>query len=102
MKEDSEIIRIEVEDLEQLILLSSILHISVINIDSAKKTAFIFFNPLASLRPIIYYCKVEKIPGEKLAHINRVTGKIRFSSEFSTEPNEINIPLIRVKSGELL
>lgn len=95
-------IRIEVEGLEQLILLSSLLHISVINVDAGKKVAFVFFAPVASLSPILYYCRLEKVPEERFAHMNRVTAEVRLSNQFSTEPNEINIPIIRVKAGELL
>jgi len=95
-------IKIEVDGLEQLILLSSILHISLINVDVEKKSAFVFFAPIATLTPILYFCRLEKIPEEKFAHINRVTARIRFSNEFSTEPNEMNIPIIRVRSGGLL
>jgi len=76
--------------------------ISLINVDVEKKLAFVFLQPLASTLPVIYYCRLEKPPQNKFVYLNRVTGKIRFGDEFSTEPNDITIPIIRVKSGNLI
>jgi len=95
-------IKIETESFEQLILLASVMPISLINIDAEKKIAFIFLQPLASTLPIVYYCSLERIPQTKFVYLNRVTGKIRFGDEFSTEPNDITIPIVRVKSGNLI
>lgn len=94
--------KVEVEDFNQLVLLSSIMPISVVNIDVENKLAFVFLQPLASTLPVIYYCRLEKMPQNKFVYLNRVTGKIKFGDEFSTEPNDITIPLIRVKSGKLI
>ncbi|MCL7397281.1 MAG: hypothetical protein LZ168_03235 [Thaumarchaeota archaeon] len=95
-------IKIETEDFEQLILLSSIMPVSLINIDVEKKIAFVFLQPLASTLPIVYYSRLEKIPQNRFVYLNRVTGKVRFGDEFSTEPNDITIPLVKVKSGNLI
>lgn len=95
-------VKIEVEGFEQLILLSSIMPISLVNIDTEKKLAFVFLQPLASTLPVIYYCRLDKLPQNKFVYLNRVTGKIRFGDEFSIEPNDITIPLVRVKSGNLI
>jgi len=94
-------LKIQVSSLEELVFLTSSTHSSIIHVDEEKKIAFSFLTPIASLRPIIYFCRLEKVPREKFAHANRITGKIRFSNELSTEPNEVNILLVRVRSGEL-
>ncbi|MEM1584039.1 MAG: hypothetical protein QXF28_04590 [Nitrososphaerota archaeon] len=93
-------IKIEVEDFEQLVLLSSVMPVSLINIDVEKKIAFVFLQPLASTLPVIYFSRLDKIPQNKFVYINRVTGKIKYGDEFSTEPNDITIPLVRVKSRD--
>lgn len=95
-------VKIEVEDFEQLVLLSSVMPVSLINIDSERKVAFVFLQPLASTVPVIYYSRLEKVPQNKFVYLNRVTGKIRYGDEFSTEPNDITIPLVKVKSGNLI
>ena len=94
--------KIEVADLEQLLLLASSMRSTIIHLDEEKKLAYCFLIPIASLTPIIYYCKLDKIPAEKFAYINRVTGEIRFGDKPSTEPNDISILMVRVKSGEML
>ncbi|MCS7125465.1 MAG: hypothetical protein NZ929_00920 [Aigarchaeota archaeon] len=95
-------VKIEVESLEQLVLLSSVMPISLINVDVEKKMAFVFLQPLASTLPIIYFCKLDSIPNTRFIYLNRVTGKIRFGDEFSTEPNDITIPLIKIKSSNIM
>ena len=102
MSETSKPLRIEVEDFEQLVLLSSSLHLSIINIDPQKKLAFLFYAPIATLRPILYYCKLEEIPKERYVHLDKVSSRLRFGDQISAEPNEVSIPLIKVKSGELI
>jgi len=94
-------LKIQVSSLEELVFLTSSTHSSIIHVDEERKIAFSFLTPVASLSPVIYFCKLEKIPQEKFAHANRITGKIRFSDKLSTEPNEVNILLVRVKAGEL-
>lgn len=101
MKEPSSSIKIEVADLEELLLLASSMR-STIHLDEEKKLAYCFLVPLASLTPIIYYCKLDKIPEKRFAYINRVTGKIRFGDKPSTEPNEISILIVRAKSEGIL
>lgn len=95
-------VKIEVEDFEQLVLLSSVMPVSLINIDTEKKIAFVFLQPLASTLPVIYFSRLDKIPQNKFVYINRVTGKIRYGDEFSIEPNDITIPLVKVKSRDLI
>ena len=94
--------KIEVADLEQLLLLASSMRSTIIHLDEEKKLAYCFLVPIASLIPIIYYCRLEKVPAERFAYINRVTGEIRFGDKPSTEPNDISILLVRVKSSEML
>ncbi len=94
--------KIEVADLEQLLLLASSMRSTIIHLDEEKKLAYCFLIPIASLTPIIYYCRLEKVPAERFAYINRVTGEIRFGDKPSTEPNDISILLVRVKSSEML
>ena len=94
-------LKIQVSSLEELVFLTSSTHSSIIHVDEERKIAFSFLTPVASLSPVIYFCKLEKIPQEKFAHANRITGKIRFSDKLSTEPNEVNILLVRVKAGDL-
>jgi len=95
-------IMIEVSRLEELIPIASAMHASIINIDEEKKIAFVFLTPIATLNPIIYYCRLDKPPEGKYAHFNRISGRIRFSDELSTEPNEVSILIARVKAGSLL
>ena len=94
--------KIEVADLEQLLLLASSMRSTIIHLDEEKKLAYCFLIPIASLTQIIYYCRLEKVPAERFAYINRVTGEIRFGDKPSTEPNDISILLVRVKSSEML
>ena len=94
--------KIEVADLEQLLLLASSMRSTIIHLDEEKRLAYCFLIPIASLTPIIYYCRLEKVPAERFAYINRVTGEIRFGDKPSTEPNDISILLVRVKSSEML
>ena len=94
--------KIEVADLEQLLLLASSMRSTIIHLDEEKKLAYCFLIPIASLTPIIYYCRFKKAPAERFAYINRVTGEIRFGDKPSTEPNDISILMVRVKSGEML
>lgn len=102
MREPASPIKIEVADLEQLLLLASSMRSTIIHLDEEKKLAYCFLIPIASLTPIIYYCKLDKVPAEKFAYINRVTGEIRFGDKPSTEPNDISILMVRTKSGEML
>lgn len=102
MREPASPIKIEVADLEQLLLLASSMRSTIIHLDEEKKLAYCFLIPIASLTPIIYYCKLDKIPAEKFAYINRVTGEIKFGDKPSTEPNDISILMVRTKSGEML
>ncbi|MEN2974711.1 MAG: hypothetical protein ABDH32_03925 [Candidatus Caldarchaeales archaeon] len=95
-------VKIEAESLEQLVLLSSAMPVSLINIDLEKKIAFVFLQPLASTSPVIYYCRLDNIPQTRFIYLNRVTGKIRFGNEFSTEPNDITIPLVKIKSSNIM
>ena len=95
-------LRIEVPKLEELIFIASSIHASIVNLDEERRLAFVFLVPIASLTPIIYYCKLDKLPDGRYAHFNRITGKIRFSNELSTEPNEVSILLARVKSQKLI
>ena len=94
--------KIEVAGLEQLLLLASSMRSTIIHLDEEKKLAYCFLLPIASLTPIIYYCRLEKVPAERFAHINRVTGEIRFGDKPSTEPNDISILMVRVKTSEML
>jgi len=94
--------KIEVADLEQLLLLASSMRSTIVHLDEEKRLAYCFLIPIASLTPVIYYCKLAKVPAERFAHINRVTGEIRFGDRPSTEPNDISILMVRVRSGELL
>ncbi len=102
MNEAWEPLRIEVEDFEQLVLLSSSLHLSIINIDPRRKIAFLFYAPIATLRPILYYCKLEEVPKERYVHLDKVSSRLRFGDQISAEPNEVSIPLIKVKSEGLI
>ena len=102
MREPASPIKIEVADLEQLLLLTSSMRSTIIHLDEGKKLAYCFLIPIASLTPIIYYCKLDKVPAEKFAYINRVTGEIRFGDKPSTEPNDISILMVKTKSGEML
>lgn len=102
MREPASPIKIEVADLEQLLLLASSMRSTIIHLDEEKKLAYCFLIPIASLTPIIYYCKLDKVPAEKFAYINRVTGEIKFGDKPSTEPNDISILMVRTKSGEML
>lgn len=95
-------LRIEVPKLEELIFIASSMHASIVNLDEERKIAFVFLVPIASLTPIIYYCKLDEIPDGRYAHFNRITGKIRFSDKLSTEPNEVSILLARVRSQKLI
>ncbi len=95
-------LRIEVPKLEELIFIASSMHASIVNLDEERKLAFVFLVPIASLTPIIYYCELDRLPEGRYAHFNRITGKIRFSNELSTEPNEVSILLARVKSQKLI
>lgn len=95
-------LRIEVPRLEELIFIASSMHASIVNLDEEKKVAFVFLIPIASLTPIVYYCELDEAPDGRYAHFNRITGKIRFSNELSTEPNEVSILLARVKSQKLI
>jgi len=97
----AESLRIEVLGMEELIRVASTLHVSVINVDEERRIAFTFLMPIASLAPIIYFTKLDKIPRERFAHLNRITGKIRFSDEVSAEPNEVSVLLIKVKAEGL-
>ncbi|MCD6260829.1 MAG: hypothetical protein J7J28_03455 [Thaumarchaeota archaeon] len=102
MSEAVSSMKIEVADLEQLLLLTSSMRSTIIHLDEEKKLAYCFLVPIASLTPIIYYCRLEKVPAERFAYINRVTGEIRFGDKPSTEPNDISILMVRVKSGKML
>jgi len=102
MSEAVSSMKIEVADLEQLLLLASSMRSTIIHLDEEKKLAYCFLVPIASLTPIIYYCRLEKVPAERFAYINRVTGEIRFGDKPSTEPNDISILMVRVKSGKML
>jgi len=95
-------LKIEIPSLEELVLLASSTRLSAIHIGPEKRVAFCFLSPLASLTPIIYYCKLEKVPSEKFAHLDRVTARIRFGDKPSSEPNEISILLVRVRASEIL
>ncbi len=94
-------LRIEVSRLDDLISIVSSMRVSVINLDEKQKIAFAFLAPIASLTPIIYYCKLEEVPQGKYAHFNRITGRIRFSNELSAEPNEVSILLAKVRSQDI-
>ena len=98
----SESFKIQVSSLEELAFLASALHSSVIHLDEEKKIAFSFLTPVASLSPIIYFCKLDKLPEGRFVHVNRLTGRVKFSNEISAEPNEVSILIVRVKSGDLL
>ena len=98
---EAEPLRIEVLGIEELIRVASTLHVSMINVDEERKIAFTFLMPIASLAPVIYFTRLDKVPREKFAHFNRITGRIRFSDEISAEPNEVSVLLIKVKTGEL-
>jgi len=102
MSEAVSSMKIEVADLEQLLLLTSSMRSTIIHLDEEKKLAYCFLVPIASLTPIIYYCRLEKVPAERFAYINRVTGEIRFGDKPSTEPNDISILMVRVKPGKML
>ncbi len=95
-------IRIEVSKLEELVSIASSMHASIINLDEEKKIAFAFLVPIASLTPIIYYCRLDELPRGRYAHFNRMTGKVRFSDKISAEPNEVSILLARVRSQSFL
>ena len=94
-------LKIQVSSFEELILITSSMRSPMINIDEEKKLAFSFMTMIASLAPVIYFCKLDEIPKAKFAHINRITGKIRFSDELSTEPNEVSILLVKIKASNL-
>ncbi|MEM3794230.1 MAG: hypothetical protein QXS76_04905 [Candidatus Bathyarchaeia archaeon] len=94
-------LRIEVSGIDELVRIASTLHASVINVDEERKIAFTFLMPIASLTPIIYFARLNEVPGKRFAHLNRITGRIRFSDEVSAEPNEMSVIFIRVKAGEL-
>lgn len=94
-------VKIETGSFEELVLVSSVMPIPLINLDIEKKTAFIFLQPLASTIPVIYYYRLEEIPKNKFVHLNRFTGRIRFGDELSTEPNDVTIPLIKIKETNL-
>ncbi len=100
-KHETTPLKIEVSSFEELILITSSMRSPMINVDEEKKIAFSFMTMIASLTPVIYFCKLDKVPEAKFAHVNRITGKIRFSGELSTEPNEVSILLVKIKSGNL-
>lgn len=102
MKGPGSPIKIEVADIEELLLLTSSMRSTIIHLDEEKRLAYCFLIPLVSLTPIIYYCKLDKIPEKRFAYINRVTGEVRFGDRPSTEPNEISILMVRARSGEIL
>lgn len=94
-------LRIEVLGMDELIRVASTLHASVINVDEERRIAFTFLMPIASLTPVIYFARLDKVPKEKFAHLNRITGKVRFSDEVSAEPNEVSVLLIKVRTEGL-
>ncbi len=95
-------LRMEVPSLEDLAFLASSLRSPVIHVDYEKKIAFSFLMPIALASPVIYYCKLDKTPEMKFAQVNRMTGRVRFSNEISAEPNEVSIPMIKVKVEGLI
>jgi hypothetical protein len=97
----AEPLRIEVLGIDELIRVASTLHVSVVNVDEERRIAFAFLMPIASLTPVIYFARLDKVPRERFAHLNRITGRIRFSDEVSAEPNEVSVLLIKVKSEGL-
>jgi hypothetical protein len=94
-------LRIEVLGIDGLIQVASTFHVLVINVDEEHRIAFAFLMPIASLTPIIYFAKLDKVPKGRFAHLNRITGKIRFSDEISAEPNEVSVLLVKVKAEGL-
>jgi len=95
-------LKIQVSNLEELVFLASSTHSSVIHLDEERKIAFSFLMPFASIIPVIYFCKLDKLPEAKFAHANRITGKVRFSNELSAEPNETSILIVKIKSEDKL
>jgi len=95
-------LRIQVASLEELVFLTSTMHSSIIHVDEEERMAFSFLIPIACLYPVIYFCRLAEVPRERFAHVNRITGRVRYSNELSTEPNEVSILLVRVRAGELL
>jgi hypothetical protein len=97
----AEPLRIEVLGIDELVQVVSTFHVSAINVDEERRIAFAFLMPIISLTPIIYFAKLDKVPRERFAHLNRITGKIRFSDEISAEPNEVSVLLVKVKAEGL-
>ncbi|MCD6236282.1 MAG: hypothetical protein J7J94_04775 [Thaumarchaeota archaeon] len=100
--EESKTLKLEVSSIEELAFLASNLHFSILNLDEEKKIAFTFLTPAASLNPIVYFCRLKDLPKGRFVHVNRLTGKVKFSDEVSAEPNEVSILIVKVKSGNLL
>lgn len=90
-------LKIQVSSFEELILMTSSMRFPIINVDEEKKVAFSFMI-VPSLVPIVYFCRLDKVPDAKFVHINKITGRIRFGNELSTEPNEDSILLARIKA----
>ncbi|MCS7132583.1 MAG: hypothetical protein N3F65_03140 [Nitrososphaeria archaeon] len=100
-KRETAPLKIQVSSFEELILMTSFTRFPVLNIDEEEGVAFSFIM-VPSLTPIIYFCKLDKVPDAKFVHINKITGRIRFGNELSTEPNEDSILLVRTRFSGLL
>jgi hypothetical protein len=95
------IIKFELEDVGDLILLASSLPIPLLNYSPASKTYFLLASGLGGSL-IVYYVKDAAPPAGRYIHVDKVSGKYSFGNTLSLEPNHVSVLVLRVREQALL
>lgn len=94
------IIKMELGDLTDLVLLASSLPIPLLNYSEPDMTYFLFTSgPLGNL--IVYYVKSPTPPTGRYIHVDKISGKYSFGNTLSLEPNHVSVLILRIREHGL-
>ncbi|MEM0444440.1 MAG: hypothetical protein QXO86_00145 [Nitrososphaerota archaeon] len=94
------IIKMELGDLNDLILLASSLPIPVLNYSEPDKAYFLITSGLLG-NLIVYYVRGVTPPAGRYAHVDKISGKYSFGNTLSLEPNHVSVLILRIKEHGL-
>lgn len=95
-----EIIKVELERIEDLALLASSLPVPVINYSAEEDVAFLLFMG-AGGRALLYFSRLGGQQPSRFVHVDKVSARVSFGDQVSFEPNHVSLPVLRVKSHDL-
>ncbi len=95
------IIKLELEDLSDIVLLASSLPLPILNYSVSSRAYFLLASAVGGAI-IVYFVKDADKPAGRYVHVDKISGKYSFGNTLSLEPNHVSVLVLRVREQGLV